>query len=138
MRPCCALFGLLVTAAALAGCSGGGSTSSASARAAVASGIVASGGGVGLDQAQTFLCEVQGNWAIAYDPASPPGCSPGGLWGAPDGPPIAENPCDAYLLLRRKNRWALLSSGRPGTFIPPEDAPKRLGDPGGLIYLGQS
>ncbi len=118
------------------GCAGGGTAENPAVRAAVVSGLVAATDGVSREQATTFQGEIQGIWAIAYDPADPPGCQPGGLWGAPEGPAIAANPCFSYLLMRRKNRWAVLSSGIPGTFVPPDNAPKSLGDPSTFVYLG--
>jgi hypothetical protein len=132
MRGCCwfAAMGLLI------GCGGGSQGESSAVRAAVVSGLVAHTDNVSLQQATTFQVEIQGTWAIAYDPADPPGCTAGGLWGAPDGPAIAASPCTAFVLTRRKARWTVLGSGPPGTFDPPKGAPKLLGDPTKLIYLG--
>ena len=124
---------LLLLAASSCGRSGGESTS---VRTAVIAGLVASGGGgITTSQAATFEGDIRSRWAIAYDPADPPGCTPGSLWGAPDGPPIPEQPCGCYVLVRRKSRWAVSASGRPGSLVPPEDAPADLGDPARLIYL---
>ncbi len=100
------------------------------------SGLVASSDGISLQQATTFKGEIHGLWAIVYDLAEPPGCSAGGLWGAPDGPAVPEKPCKAFVLMRRKSRWTVLSSGIPGSFVPPEEAPKALGDTDNLAYMG--
>lgn len=125
-----------VAMAVLMGCGGGSSPDPVAVRAAVVSGLVASSDGISLQQATTFKAEIRGLWAIAYDLADPPGCTAGGLWGAPEGPPVAPTPCTAFLLMRRKARWTVLSTGTPGSFVPPEDAPRSLGDPDKLTYLG--
>ena len=110
------LFAAMVV---LIGCDGE-SRSDHSVRAAIVTGLVAATEGVSLQQATTFQGEIQGSWAIAYDPADPPGCTSGGLWGAPLGPEIAATPCNAFVLMRRKARWTVVGSGSPGTFVPPE------------------
>lgn len=116
---------------AQSGCLGLGGNSS-SVRTAVVAGLVASGGGgITTHQAATFKADIRNSWAIAYDPADPPGCSPGGLWG----PHLPPRPCTAYVLVRRKNRWAVIGAGQPGAFVPPERSPKNLGDPSRLVYL---
>jgi len=128
---------LIITALlVLAGCGGGSQAGNASVRAAVVSGLIANIEGVSLEQVTTFQGEILGNWAIAYDPGEPPGCTAGGLWGEPKGPAIADVPCQAYLLVRRKARWTVLSFGIPGAFVPPEDAPEAMGDPDKLVFLG--
>ena len=113
-----------------------GSGDSSSVRSSVIAGLVASsGGGVTTHQAATFQSDIRRNWAIAYDPADPPGCTSGGLWGLQDTPAIPEEPCTAYVLIRRKSRWAVTAAGVPGSFVAPELAPKDLGDETRLVYL---
>jgi hypothetical protein len=134
----CALLGLLsfggVTASACL--SPGGDSSSV--RTAVIAGLVASGGGgITTHQAATFQGDIRSAWAIAYDPADPPGCSPGGLWSTEGGPSLPERPCTAYVLVRRKSRWAVIAAGQPGSFVPPERAPADLGNPSRLVYLAR-
>lgn len=110
----------------------------ATTREAVATGLLAgSGGSLEADEIRTFQAEVAGDWAIAYDPVSPPGCTPGGLWGAPSGPALPASPCAAYVLKLEKNRWRLVGSGTPGTFAPPPDAPKGLGEAEKLSFLAE-
>lgn len=107
-----------------------------SIRTAVVAGLVASGGGgITTHQAATFQADIRGSWAIAYDPADPLGCRPGGLWGTRDAPSLSERPCVAYVLVRRKSRWAVIAAGQPGAFVPPERAPEDLGNPSRLVYL---
>jgi hypothetical protein len=109
---------------------------SSSVRTAVVAGLVASGGGgISTRQAATFQGDIRGSWAIAYDPADPPGCAAGGLWTLKGAPTVPERPCMAYVLIRRKSRWAVIAAGRPGSFVPPELAPKGLGNPSRLVYL---
>jgi len=109
---------------------------SSSIRTAVVAGLVASGGGaITTHQAATFQGDIRGYWAIAYDPADPPGCTAGGLWGLKNSPTVPERPCTAYVLIRRKSRWAVTAAGKPGTFVPPELSPKDLGNPSRLVYL---
>lgn len=84
-----------------------------------------------------FQIDLRNAWAVAFDPASPPGCTPGGLWGSPDAAAIPEHPCTAYVLSRRKGGWSVVAHGLPGTFAPPADAPKDLGSPGRLAWLAQ-
>ena len=134
LRPVLRAAGLFATFTLLGACSGAGGET-ASVRSAVVSGLIASQDGLTQAQVHTFKADVQGTWAMAYDPAAPPGCTAGGLWGAPDGPAITEPACLGYLLVRRKSRWAVAASGIPGTFVPPKDAPKGIGDPSRLLYL---
>jgi len=109
---------------------------SSSIRTAVTAGLVASGGGgITTHQVATFQADIRASWAIAYDPADPPGCRPGGLWGGSQDPSIPERPCLAYVLVRRKSRWAVIAAGQPGAFVPPERAPSDLGNPARLVYL---
>jgi hypothetical protein len=117
----------------VAGCGPGGDGTAV--RTAVATGLVASQTNVSLEQAGTFPAHLDGNWAVAYDPAQPPGCVPGGLWDDAGSPAIPESPCRAWVLVRQKNRWAVLSTGIPGAFTPTSDTPKGLGDPNLLVYL---
>jgi len=119
----------------VAGCGLGPGQDAEALRAGVSAGLLASSS-LSLQQVSTFQAHVQNPWAVAYDPADPPGCVPGGVWGEPSGPPIAEAPCKAYVLHRRKSRWALVGSGWPGSFVPPDGAPKSLGAPDDLHYLG--
>lgn len=129
------LLVLLGLSASLAGCGLAGGEAS-SVRTAVIAGLVASGGGgITTHQAATFQGDIRNSWAIAYDPADPPGCTPGGLWGESGTPPIAARPCTAYVLVRRKSRWAVTAAGQPGSFVPPQLAPKDLGEPSRLVYL---
>lgn len=122
-----------LTVASMQGCDP--SEASSSIRAAIAAGLVASADGPTAAQAQMFRADIRGSWAATYDPADPPGCEPGGLWGAPDGPAIPNSPCAIWVLVRRKNRWMVSSHGLPGRFDPPAGSPKDLGDPGRLVYL---
>ena len=130
-----ALLLSLCTVSAVGGCFADPGDSS-SVRTAVVAGLVASSGkGVSANQAATFQGDIRGSWAIAYDPADPPGCTPGGLWGLEGTPQIPARACTAYVLIRRKSRWAVTAVGTPGSFVAPEHAPNILGDPSRLIYL---
>lgn len=103
--------------------------SKAHEREAIATGLLAGAGGkLSADEIRTFSADVRGRWAVAYDPASPPGCTAGGLWGPPKGPPLPAQPCGAYVLVQEKNRWRLVVHGVPGAFTPPDDAPTSLGE----------
>ncbi|MCO4768480.1 MAG: hypothetical protein KDA24_00510 [Deltaproteobacteria bacterium] len=94
----------------------------------------------GLSQAQvsTFHADVRSKWAVAYDPAVPPGCAPGGLGTGTQAPPIAERPCKAFVLERLKTSWLLRAVGTPGQLSLPESTPTDLGHPDRLSYLGSS
>lgn len=85
-------------------------------------------------EASTYKADVRNGWAVAYDPAEPPGCVPGGL--ASGGPPIAERPCRAYVLERLKMTWKLRAVGFPGSVEVPDGAPGDLGAQERLEYLG--
>ena len=126
---------LLVCAAVTLAFSGCGTADSSSIRAAVAAGLVAGPDAPGAAQTRMFKADIRSGWAVAYDPASPPGCEPGGLWGEPDGPALPEAPCTTWVLVRRKNRWMVSAHGRVGSFDPPAESPKDLGDPTRLVYL---
>lgn len=126
---CCLLF-------LLGACSPGPGDSASSERGAIAAGIRAGADGLSAAQVRTFLVGTSGTWAAAYDPGDPPGCEPGGL--AAVGPvPLPSSPCMAYVLERRKNRWAVVSRGVAGRLIVPDGAPAKLGDPEQLSYLGE-
>jgi hypothetical protein len=127
------LLGILLSL----GACGESAESRAVVRRSIVAGLLAgSGGALHADQVATFQLDLRGNWAVAYDPADPPGCSPGGLVGTPDGPPIPERPCSAYILHRRKTRWDLELRGVPGALRVPEGVPEELGSPGALEPLG--
>lgn len=126
---------LVLALSAVLGCGSGPGQDAEAHRASVMSGLLASSS-LSAEQASTFQVHVDNPWAVAYDPADPPGCAPGGGWGAPEGAPIPERPCMAYVLHRRKARWVVLATGWPGTFVPPHNAPKELGAPSALQYLG--
>ena len=105
-------------------------------RTSVIAGLVASGGGtITVAQATTYKADIRSSWTIAYDPARPPACIPGGLWGDSSGPPTPDRPCNAFVLERRKNRWVVVASGVIGSFVPPSGAPVSLGEPSRLQYL---
>lgn len=89
--------------------------------------------GANLSQAQvsTFQAEVRSSWAVAYDPAVPAGCTPGGLQSA-----VGERPCRAYVLERIKTAWKLRAVGVPGSMDLPAGVPGDLGLPENLQYLG--
>ena len=89
-------------------------------------------------QISTFQSDVRSRWAVAYDPAVPAGCVPGGLRPGVQHPPIAERPCKAYLLERLKTTWHLRAVGHPGQIDVPKNAPADLGDPDRLKYLGST
>lgn len=121
-----ALFALL-----LAGCSGANQGSGATHKAGVIAALAA-GGGISDAQLSTFQADVRASWAIAYDPAVPAGCTPGGVTEA-----FGERPCHAYLLQRLKTTWKLRAVGAPGSFTTPEGVPADLGAPDKLSYLGR-
>ena len=87
-------------------------------------------------QSSTFKADVRSRWAAAYDPAVPPGCSPGGLGTGAGAPPLGERPCKVYVLERMKTTWFLRAVGFPGQVAVPEGTPSDLGHPDRLAYLG--
>lgn len=104
-----------------------------------ASGVMASlAANANLSQAQvsTFQADVRSKWAVAYDPAVPPGCTPGGVGDGVSAAAIGDRPCKAFVLERLKTAWMLRAVGTPGQMALPEGLPKDLGDPGRLRYLG--
>lgn len=104
-----------------------------------ASGVMASlATNANLSQAQvsTFQADVRSRWAVAYDPAVPPGCTPGGLGEGVSASAIGERPCKAFVLERLKTVWKLRAVGTPGQLALPEGVPGDLGDPRRLRYLG--
>ncbi len=106
----------------------------ASVRSAVAAGLIASEGKLTLDQVHTFSAHLGDSWAVAYDPAVPAGCEPGGLTNNTPGG-IPERPCFVYVLHRRKSTWELKAKGYPGALQLPSGVPEKLGDKGKLEYL---
>jgi hypothetical protein len=84
------------------------------------------------EQVATFQADVRSSWAVAYDPAVPAGCVPGGLESA-----IGERPCRAYILERVKMTWTLRAVGEPGSIDLPAGVPTDLGAPGRLRYFGR-
>ena len=107
----------------------------ASVRAAVAAGLIAAEGNrLTLDQVHTFSSQQGDAWAVAYDPAVPAGCMPGGLSNDTPGG-IPERPCFAYLLHRRKSTWELKAKGYPGELSLPQGVPTKLGEKEKLAYL---
>ncbi len=122
---CIATFLLLLGS----GCSGNqGSGVSHSTAASLALSAAAN---LSQDQVSTFQAEVRSSWAVAYDPAVPAGCVPGGLETA-----LSERPCRAYVLERVKMTWQLRSVGVPGDLDLPAGVPADLGSPERLTYLG--
>ncbi len=105
-----------------------------SVRSAVAAGLIAHEGKLTLDQVHTFSAHLGDTWAVAYDPAVPAGCAPGGLTNNTPGG-IPDRPCYVYLLHRRKSTWELKAKGYPGTLALPDGVPEKLGDKGKLDYL---
>lgn len=105
-----------------------------SIRSAVAAGLDASEGRLTLDQIHSFPADLGDTWAVAYDPAVPAGCEPGGLTNNTPGG-IPDRPCYAYLLHRRKSTWELRSKGYPGELKVPDEAPQKLGDRKRLAFL---
>ena len=96
--------------------------------------IAAEGNRLTLDQVHTFSSQHGDSWAVAYDPAVPAGCEPGGLSNnTPGGLP--ERPCFAYVLQRRKNTWELKAKGHPGQLRLPEGVPPKLGEKSKLEFL---
>lgn len=105
-----------------------------SVRSAVAAGLIAAEGKLSLDQVHTFSANLGDNWAVAYDPAVPVGCAPGGLTNNTPGG-IPDRPCYVYVLHRRKSTWELKAKGYPGALNLPDDVPEKLGDKSKLLYL---
>ena len=107
----------------------------ASVRSAVALGLIAAEGNrLTMDQVHTFSAHLGDTWAVAYDPAVPAGCTPGGLTNnTPGGLP--ERPCFVYVMHRRKSTWELKAKGHPGGLTLPADVPQKLGDRSKLEYL---
>lgn len=129
------LFFLLLGASVLSSCISSERRESV-IRTSVIAGLVASGGGkITVAEATTYRADIQSSWAVAYDPARPPACVPGGLWGDSSGPPTPDRPCNAFVLERRKSRWVVVASGLVGSFVPPSGAPVSLGEPSRLQYL---
>ena len=122
----------ILIASCVAAC---GPTDTSSVRGAIVAGLVAGHDGPSPTQARMFRVDIQSGWAVAYDPADPPGCEPGGLWDAPEGAPVPAKPCVCWVLVRRKNQWNISAHGLPGTFAPPRESPKDLGDPDRLVFL---
>jgi hypothetical protein len=117
-----------------AGCPAGAGAQ-ASVRAAVAAGLIAAEGNrLTLDQVHTFWTHQGDSWAVAYDPAIPAGCNPGGLTNDTPGG-IPDRPCFAYVLHRRKSTWELKAKGYPGDLDLPDGVPIKLGDRAKLAYL---
>ena len=105
---------VLVAAGCLAAACPANQAADASVRAAVAQGLIASEGArITLDQVHTFSAHLGDTWAVAYDPAVPAGCTPGGLSSATPGG-LPAKPCYAYVLHRQKNTWKLHAKGYPG------------------------
>jgi hypothetical protein len=125
-------MGAAALALCLAAC---GPADTSSIRGAIVAGLVAGHDGPSPTQASMFRADIRAGWAIAYDPADPPGCEPGGLWDAPEGSAVPANPCTCWVMVRRKNQWIVSSHGLPGTFAPSQESPKDLGDPDRLVYL---
>ncbi len=111
------------------GCSG--NQGSGVAHSTAASLALSAGANLSQDQVSTFQADVRSSWAVAYDPAAPAGCVPGGLASA-----LSERPCRAYVLERVKTTWSLRSVGAPGSIDLPEGVPVDLGSPEKLKYLG--
>ncbi len=120
---------------ALAGCGRGSSSSNVSYSAGVMASLSANAN-LSSAQSSTFQADVRSGWAAAYDPAVPPGCSPGGLGTGTAAPPIGERPCKVYVLERMKTTWFLRAVGTPGQVAVPEGMPPDLGHPDRLVYLG--
>ncbi len=120
----------------LAACAAGPADTGVAEHGAIAAGITSGVDGVSSAQARTFLVDVQGNWAAAYDPGNPPGCEPGGL-SSTGAAPVPATPCTVYLLERRKTRWGVVSHGLAGKLIVPDSTPAALGHSEHLSYLGQ-
>ncbi len=125
----CMLTLLLLSAA---GCSGGDEASDhPDVRASIVAGLIAGQEGLQRDQVRTFQADVRARWVAAYDPADPPGCVSGGLrTGSP-------RSCTAYVLQRRKTRWAVVAFGRPGQMFVPDNAPEDLGAHSKLGWLAE-
>ena len=85
-----------------------------------------------IPQIRTFAADVRAGWAVAYDPADPPGCNPGGLIGGGAAPSKA---CTAYLLQRSRTRWEVVSKGIPGSLPIPDGVPEGLGQASRLSWL---
>jgi len=90
--------------------------------------------GLTLQQIRTFQLDLQGEWAVAFDPADPPGCVPGGLRVVAES---TASPCTAFVLNRNGNRWDVVGHGIPGQFAVPARAPQHLGDADRLAWLAQ-
>ena len=131
--------GAIILALAAIGCAAtacpANSAADASVRAAIAQGLIASEGSrLTLDQVHSFSAHLGDTWAVAYDPAVPAGCAPGGLSTATPGG-VPAKPCFAYVLHRRKSTWELSSKGYPGQLALDNGVPVGLGDKGKLEYL---
>ena len=133
MRSCTVI--LVVVGLALAGCGRGLSDSGVSYSAGVIASLSANAN-LSSAQSSTFKADVRSRWAAAYDPAVPPGCSPGGLGTGAGAPPLGERPCKVYVLERMKTTWFLRAVGFPGQVAVPEGTPSDLGHPDRLAYLG--
>lgn len=114
----------------VAGCNGPNQGSGVAHSSAVAAALSTSAN-LSHAQVSTFHAEVRSGWAVAYDPAVPAGCAPGGL-----GVAAGERPCRAYVLQRVKMTWKLRAVGVPGALSLPEGVPADLGAPDQLTYLG--
>jgi len=117
------------------GCAGSNQGSGAS----YASGVMASlatNANLSHAQVSTFQADVRSKWAVAYDPAVPPGCTPGGVGDGVSASAIGERPCKVFVLERLKTAWTLRAVGTPGQVALPEGMPADLGDPRRLRYLG--
>ncbi len=112
------------------GCAGSNHGSGVAHSVAVAGALSASAN-LSQSQVATFQADVRSSWAVAYDPAVPAGCVPGGV-----AAPVGERPCRAYLLQRLKTTWTLRSVGTPGSMDVPAHVPADLGAPDRLVYLG--
>jgi|GEM_PF-1755813 len=105
------------------------------------SGVIASltaNANISHAQLATFHADVRSKWAVAYDPAIPAGCVPGGIEAGVGSPPVAQRPCKVYVLERLKMTWMLRAVGTPGQMTRPSGAPSDLGHPDRLQYLGAS
>lgn len=122
-----ALLGTLLFVTACGAANQGGGVAHKSAVSAALS----TSAGLSDAQVSTFQVEVRSTWAVAYDPAVPAGCVPGGLQTK-----LAERPCRAYLLQRVKTTWKLRAVGHPGAIDLPGGVPDDLGSPDRLSYLG--
>ena len=135
MRPGSVLLFSLVVALVGAGCPVSNQGSGVGHAAGVI-GALGSAANLSADLLSTFQADVRSEWAVAYDPAAPPGCVAGGLrTAAGAAPPV--RPCRAYLLERVNLTWTLRAVGMPGAIEVPRNAPSDLGDPARLGYLGR-